>query len=176
MIVAERLPANASMGPHVFACGNKGNRPDLLSHRKLQWGRTFLRAEIIGVRDVAAVADVASMGPHVFACGNAVPPDADGQEIVLQWGRTFLRAEIVTTSSSATAAMLRFNGAARFCVRKYGSGLHPLVLRRRFNGAARFCVRKSGGELIGAERVVQASMGPHVFACGNRSSVSGVVT
>src|SRR5579875_576395 len=112
--------AEASMGPHVFACGN-------LSEPGAVW-----------------YVSAASMGPHVFACGNY---DYTGFEVFqaleLQWGRTFLRAEI----------------------RRSRRGRPP---GRRFNGAARFCVRKSHREPIGVVGA-EASMGPHVFACGNLS-------
>src|SRR5579875_2800717 len=85
----------ASMGPHVFACGNlKPGKSAARRHgsfngaarfcvrkseagkiggettRGLQGGRTFLRAEI--------------------ACSSGTPL----VELKLQWGRTFLRAEI----------------------------------------------------------------------------------
>src|SRR5579875_2158599 len=60
----------ASMGPHVFACGNLAHEAILDVAAALQWGRTFLRAEIWYER------------PRLRQC-----PE-------LQWGRTFLRAEI----------------------------------------------------------------------------------
>src|SRR5579875_3753094 len=69
----------ASMGPHVFACGNRATQRALYAERALQWGRTFLRAEILG----------ASAG-RISA-------------VLLQWGRTFLRAEIRSTARSATS-------------------------------------------------------------------------
>ena len=37
----------ASMGPHVFACGNMIDaNGEIVQFRQLQWGRTFLRAEM----------------------------------------------------------------------------------------------------------------------------------
>src|SRR5579875_787980 len=60
----------ASMGPHVFACGNTSNS----SRRHTD--------------------HPASMGPHVFACGNAAHGASGLRAAWLQWGRTFLRAEI----------------------------------------------------------------------------------
>ena len=60
---------------------------------ELQWGRTFLRAEIMcGQRRTKMIAK-------------------------LQWGRTFLRAEIRRDRGRAATGQC-FNGAARFCVRK----------------------------------------------------------
>jgi len=38
---------------------------------------------------------------------------------VLQWGRTFLRAEILTDRRCSVRRRASFNGAARFCVRKF---------------------------------------------------------
>src|SRR5579875_919339 len=86
----------------------------------------------------------------------------------------------------------RFDGAARFCVRKFQAAARPKRLLGGFNGAARFCVRKWnqfsrtrepiielqwGRTFLRAEMVLGidarrhedalASMGPHVFACGN---------
>src|SRR5579875_621295 len=157
------------MGPHVFACGNRPAAS--LSHLrpKLQWGRTFLRAEI-GASILKLLLFIwASMGPHVFACGNRESSDgfhAGGRASMgphvfacgnpwhtwmrpsprsLQWGRTFLRAEM--------APLIEGCGAAQ----------------QRFNGAARFCVRKSRYTMLGPFRATRASMGPHVFACGNES-------
>src|SRR5579875_1904545 len=66
------------MGPHVFACGNFwGDYSKLWRSSSLQWGRTFLRAEIS-----------TRSGPH-------------SASIKLQWGRTFLRAEICSCSPQA---------------------------------------------------------------------------
>src|SRR5579875_3229410 len=63
----------ASMGPHVFACGNRGlEAAAVFAARLLQWGRTFLRAEMAWEQDDRPAA------------------------LQLQWGRTFLRAEIST--------------------------------------------------------------------------------
>src|SRR5579875_361527 len=152
--------AEASMGPHVFACGN-------LSERGPVW-----------------YVSAASMGPHVFACGNY---DYTGFEVFqaleLQWGRTFLRAEI-RRSRRGRPPGRRFNGAARFCVRKSYRIWHNRMWRlalqwgrtflraeirgrgrapasgARFNGAARFCVRKCRREPIGVVGA-EASMGPH---------------
>src|SRR5579875_3192394 len=87
----------------------------------LQWGRTFLRAEIWYEDDTTRYRPCASMGPHVFACGNR--EDAGTMMIPrgLQWGRTFLRAEI--SAGNIKAGRPRsFNGAARFCVRKSPHG------------------------------------------------------
>src|SRR5579875_225257 len=67
----------------------------------------------------------------------------------LQWGRTFLRAEIEEMIYQA--------------YREAGG----------FNGAARFCVRKSCGAAERKGEGVYASMGPHVFACGNRAPHGG---
>src|SRR5579875_1742781 len=130
------------------------------------------------------------MGPHVFACGNRPAASLSHLRPKLQWGRTFLRAEISIGSSELTK-MCSFNGAARFCVRKsvppsssfcfsaalqWGRtflraeirGIHGCVRALdRFNGAARFCVRKWRRSLRDAARRSSASMGPHVFACGN---------
>src|SRR5579875_396967 len=95
------LRPNASMGPHVFACGNgtyKANEKILTL--TLQWGRTFLRAEIRWRVEERNAGFCASMGPHVFACGN------------------------VAATIRAIVSRGRFNGAARFCVRK--SRLRPL--------------------------------------------------
>src|SRR5579875_625473 len=88
----------ASMGPHVFACGNQLARNPPSLPEELQWGRTFLRAEIATTRSPAVAGRKASMGPHVFACGNST--------------RALLRQ----------ADSRGFNGAARFCVRKCGRG------------------------------------------------------
>src|SRR5579875_3213794 len=106
------------MGPHVFACGNFDRLKRIDEDVQLQWGRTFLRAEIGKARTAFTLA------------------------VALQWGRTFLRAEI--------------------------RGIHGCVRALdRFNGAARFCVRKWRRSLRDAARRSSASMGPHVFACGN---------
>ena len=86
--------ARASMGPHVFACGNDIRLHLTANDDGLQWGRTFLRAEIMRARPEAAPV------------------------VELQWGRTFLRAEI-TPRHKARSKGASFNGAARFCVRKF---------------------------------------------------------
>src|SRR5579875_2166822 len=70
---AARSPAllRASMGPHVFACGNSsGPVYGTMVTVPLQWGRTFLRAEIRRRGRQSDAIKNASMGPHVFACGN----------------------------------------------------------------------------------------------------------
>src|SRR5579875_1762294 len=114
----------------------------MMAARMLQWGRTFLRAEI----------SRPSRGPLA--------------ERRLQWGRTFLSAEIEYQRYPAGVRWTRFNGAARFCVRKCRGGGIVRSVRRQlqwgrtflraeifpgalgvvvplcFNGAARFCVRK----------------------------------
>src|SRR5579875_838899 len=206
------------MGPHVFACGNFDRLKRIDEDVQLQWGRTFLRAEI-GASILKLLLFIwASMGPHVFACGNRESSDgfhAGGRASMgphvfacgnpwhtwmrpsprsLQWGRTFLRAEMAPLIEGCGAAQQRFNGAARFCVRKSQLTTPSRSTSTGFNGAARFCVRKSydmsdGG---GAYRQLQwgrtflraeislraahlendamASMGPHVFACGNGES------
>src|SRR5579875_2030403 len=89
---------------------------------ELQWGRTFLRAEMVLGIDARRHEDaLASMGPHVFACGNNVPAGTMMIPRGLQWGRTFLRAEI--SAGNIKAGRPRsFNGAARFCVRKSPHG------------------------------------------------------
>src|SRR5579875_1455376 len=93
--------------------------------------------------------------------------------------------------SSTRGGRSGFNGAARFCVRKSRFLLIFQGTSCRFNGAARFCVRKSTarGRRSRAVELLQwgrtflraeigkeddsvtvggrASMGPHVFACGN---------
>src|SRR5579883_2055853 len=135
------------MGPHVFACGNLALEQYLPAKRPtLQWGRTFLRAEIRSARPLLS------------------------RPNQLQWGRTFLRAEISPRNGQDCYGRIRFNGAARFCVRK-SAGLVPNALRgASFNGAARFCVRKSY-QPEGQDKLYEvASMGPHVFACGNLRS------
>src|SRR5579875_2607589 len=102
------------MGPHVFACGNLALEQYLPAKRPtLQWGRTFLRAEIRSARPLLS------------------------RPNQLQWGRTFLRAEI---------------------------GPHRRMKWELlcFNGAARFCVRKFVNDVTSAIRTA-ASMGPHVF-------------
>src|SRR5579875_1238893 len=138
----------ASMGPHVFACGNISWRAWRCRSALLQWGRTFLRAEILLLGFLGISRPGASMGPHVFACGNRRNAGRGCcTRRRLQWGRTFLRAEI----PSLTRA--------------------PLGARPSFNGAARFCVRKWGRVPLGRGRRARASMGPHVFACGNRESM-----
>ena len=133
----------ASMGPHVFACGNHAARPkgkeresmlqwgrtflraeiehltgDIPSpERGLQWGRTFLRAEIRAHGRAIPTAPYASMGPHVFACGNSASLAGPPRPSRLQWGRTFLRAEMRLHDWNQHRPS-SFNGAARFCVRK----------------------------------------------------------
>src|SRR5579875_1455375 len=109
----------ASMGPHVFACGNPRCCRMNVDTFKLQWGRTFLRAEMLTSKQ------------HTR------------RPIRLQWGRTFLRAEISV-----------FADFSRHFV--------PLQWGRTFLRAE----INSEGKTITGRRV--ASMGPHVFACGNR--------
>src|SRR5579875_1843183 len=112
------------MGPHVFACGNFDRLKRIDEDVQLQWGRTFLRAEIgasilklllfiwasmgphvfaCGNRESSDgfhAGGSASMGPHVFACGNlGIPCSARFARPALQWGRTFLRAEMRATYS-----------------------------------------------------------------------------
>ncbi len=66
----------------------------LQSGVELQWGRTFSSAEVLRFR-LQADADVAaSMGPHFFKCGSC-----DARRVAL-------------------CTYLRFNGAALFQVRK----------------------------------------------------------
>src|SRR5579875_1893918 len=85
---------HASMGPHVFACGNVVVIVAERLPAKLQWGRTFLRAEIILVMAMGS-------GPPLLQWGRTfLRAEIDGHGSrrrpvsELQWGRTFLRAEI----------------------------------------------------------------------------------
>ena len=134
------------MGPHVFACGNRrAFRARKDRKGQLQWGRTFLRAEMRRHPRVLERAGKASMGPHVFACGNVSYADALTEQQALQWGRTFLRAEI-SVDDDGYITIGGFNGAARFCVRKWSSSASTPRAHPGFNGAARFCVRKSDVE------------------------------
>src|SRR5579875_3393334 len=85
----------ASMGPHVFACGNI-----TLSGIKfaiafvLQWGRTFLRAEIYSRHRPQSHRYELQWGRTFLRA--EIYFDMRGQisALKLQWGRTFLRAEI----------------------------------------------------------------------------------
>src|SRR5579875_3388314 len=129
------------MGPHVFACGNlPGPVAD-------DGGRT------------------ASMGPHVFACGNWGCRLPVGPGEALQWGRTFLRAEIATGSPPSRRSW-RFNGAARFCVRKSEVNLAREARQAASMGPHVFACG-NGRPRHRARHGSHASMGPHVFACGN---------
>src|SRR5579875_1579094 len=111
------------MGPHVFACGNISCSSASGGTAGLQWGRTFLRAEIAGV--------IAQL--------------ADGE--VLQWGRTFLRAEMVTS----------------------GKRCGPIGLLQW----GRTFLRAEISYTEAAVAVwLAASMGPHVFACGNTNTAT----
>src|SRR5579875_1602972 len=109
----------ASMGPHVFACGNQNSSYDRTRYRWLQWGRTFLRAEI-----------------------GWAPSRIDRRLLRLQWGRTFLRAEISLSRPAYTFG--------------YGASMGPHVFA--CGNAPQRPSRLSSR---------RASMGPHVFACGN---------
>src|SRR5579875_1285409 len=131
------------MGPHVFACGNR--IPEVARRctlDALQWGRTFLRAEMSRGRNSTLGTPPASMGPHVFACGNISWRAWRCRSALLQWGRTFLRAEIL---------LLGFLGISR-----PGASMGPHVFACG-NRRMRMKMPSSGW----------ASMGPHVFACGN---------
>src|SRR5579875_3048002 len=179
------------MGPHVFACGNQRGQHKGRSAQKLQWGRTFLRAEIAAWRGVRCEleglqwgrtflrAEIrignrwphlvrnASMGPHVFACGNPANPMHPVVALELQWGRTFLRAEIVPIGEYRNGSVCASMGPHVFACGNFFDMMYSLRSLRCFNGAARFCVRKSSARTIFASQAPNASMGPHVFACGN---------
>src|SRR5579875_2528830 len=115
----------ASMGPHVFACGNR-QCPACLAHigAGASMGPHVFACGNSEQRESATKAGLASMGPHVFACGNVLGTAVCGRAIPgfngaarfcvrkcngergrgrtgtgLQWGRTFLRAEIVWCGS-----------------------------------------------------------------------------
>src|SRR5579875_639940 len=180
----------ASMGPHVFACGNH-ERHLLASHlwNRLQWGRTFLRAEMLCML-LRRLSFRASMGPHVFACGNLRTPEDGAAGTVLQWGRTFLRAEM-RTGSPCPRDGRGFNGAARFCVRKslgfpaggratwvlqWGRTFLRAEMASHLPGTLPDSQLQWGRTFLRAEiaerlqiltDIAKASMGPHVFACGN---------
>src|SRR5579875_887393 len=110
----------ASMGPHVFACGNLSPRPERGRKERLQWGRTFLRAEIIyAFRDPLAA-------------------------LRLQWGRTFLRAEIRILLIEQVLVAIASMGPHVFACGNSIEAPAEMPIGTGFNGAARFCVRKSG--------------------------------
>src|SRR5579875_2004252 len=95
------------MGPHVFACGNpaasSSGRSEL---SRLQWGRTFLRAEICSTRTVRSFSFASFNGAARFCVRKCeIKETLAIEEMVLQWGRTFLRAEITTDDSSLTLAV-----------------------------------------------------------------------
>src|SRR5579875_468386 len=98
------------MGPHAFACGNLGGESPQPRRRG------------------------ASMGPHAFACGNRIIARQVQIALTLQWGRTLLRAETRLYVRVRWARDARFNGAARFCVRKLRTAAWMLTLCVSFNG------------------------------------------
>src|SRR5579875_3861783 len=109
----------ASMGPHVFACGNAcADTYATTQPSRLQWGRTFLRAEIIF--EVSNQGhELALQWGRTFLRAEMICARPEAAPVVeLQWGRTFLRAEI-TPRHKARSKGASFNGAARFCVRKF---------------------------------------------------------
>src|SRR5579875_2037912 len=109
------------MGPHVFACGNLALEQYLPAKRPtLQWGRTFLRAEIRSARPLLSRPNQLQWGRTFLRAEIALASNKGWEQFELQWGRTFLRAEI-----------------------------------------------PDGGYMC--RECVEASMGPHVFACGNLS-------
>ena len=142
-----RMIIPASMGPHVFACGNPLYPKHPVVALELQWGRTFLRAEIVPIGEYRNGSVCASMGPHVFACGNFFD---------MMYSLRSLRC---------------FNGAARFCVRK--SSARTIFASQAPNASMGPHVFACGNSIRStlAEPPKSASMGPHVFACGNPRAI-----
>ena len=109
---------------------------------------------------------------------------------MLQWGRTFSSAEKGKLPIACSYKLTIFNGAALFQVRKKDCGVCGGCQAECFNGAALFQVRKtqvdentagkfvelqwgrtfSSAEkpptLVGFQKSLIASMGPHFFKCG----------
>ena len=91
----------ASMGPHVFACGNRATQRALYAERSLQWGRTFLRAEILGATMERCGRPTGFNGAARFCVRKSEAGKIGGETTrELQWGRTFLRAEIACSSGT----------------------------------------------------------------------------
>src|SRR5579875_3487819 len=157
------------MGPHVFACGNALPRPSAVAARTLQWGRTFLRAEMHLGEPYNFVGMLLQWGRTFLRAEISPMADTCVGSAPLQWGRTFLRAEMGPTGPAGESGPPLHWG--RTFLRAEITTIPVLRCSRRlsFNGAARFCVRKFDdlGEVVLQD---VASMGPHVFACGNRTA------
>ena len=85
------------MGPHVFACGNAERTSIFAPISELQWGRTFLRAEMRRPGQRRRRSPVCFNGAARFCVRKSV-----AAQTLVEFGG-------------------RFNGAARFCVRKSSS-------------------------------------------------------
>src|SRR5579875_1691643 len=88
----------------------------------------------------------------------------------LRWGRTFLRAEISVYDARPVSRDPRFNGAARFCVRKSDDMSDGGGAYRQLQWGRTFLRAEISLRAAHLENDAMASMGPHVFACGNGES------
>src|SRR5579875_1664844 len=133
----------ASMGPHVFACGNLAHEAILDVAAALQWGRTFLRAEISSAPNCDSDFRMASMGPHVFACGNRQCPAC----LAHIGAGASMGPHVFACGNSSSVSVSRPIPPASMGPHVFACG----------NDEQRESATKAG----------LASMGPHVFACGN---------
>src|SRR5579875_2016603 len=132
------------MGPHVFACGNMTPSPSFGARmQSFNGAARFCVRKYINWASYYGTQVTASMGPHVFACGNLkIFPGISVYLNASMGPHVFACGNLEPEGGGGGLDHERFNGAARFCVRKY-------ILTDPIN------------------LLPFASMGPHVFACGN---------
>ncbi len=147
-----RLRKRASMGPHSFKCGKRDiTRNQSLASGSLQWGRTLSSAErtrwwmaryghsrsfngaaLFQVRkdgDVLLIGfgfSALQWGRTLSSAERATWLFKPYNPKPLQWGRTLSSAESFSAGSRRYGAILGFNGAALFQVRK-GRSAHFFI-------------------------------------------------
>ena len=142
------LKVIASMGPQLYRCGNITNSNDFgIRIHTASMGPQLYRCgnPDLELKTVSAIE--ASMGPQLYRCGNpGIGADTEKTLAKLQWGRNFIVAEILLLASAAPGSLVRFNGAATLSLRKYAGYGQPITQ-------------------------IEASMGPQLYRCGNRSQL-----
>ena len=130
------------MGPHFFKCGKQAC--------------------------VAAVGDdwIASMGPHFFKCGKMPKADQQRHRVYASMGPHFFKCGKIPQIAARFFAILGFNGAALFQVRKNGDDLTAKINAIELQWGRTFSSAEKEERKDNDYKDGRASMGPHFFKCG----------
>ena len=109
----------------------------------LQWGHNFTVVEISIKRGGSFRWTFASMGPQLYSCGND------------------------TTEYDSNMSDLSFNGATTLQLWKCGYGTYITTVSKSFNGATTLQLWKSHAVRKQVFIILDASMGPQLYSCGN---------